>query len=302
MLKFIGENVEMIKVEKMKPRDRVMVILLSILAATIGYLYFQGSDILYSFCIFAILFTAFSLVIHQSIYERDENVELWIFKRVYNHWRFFEWREWIRKYPQIVGFVVPLLVWELIIISIIVLMFLILSLSFILSLWDAAKGNVLEFTTSLYHVVSIFVVLIFIVQALILYQQYRYKKQPAVEKIPPLWCLSKSKSNGNYFISIKNGGNTPIFNISQRVLEVLDDNMWIFPKIKFKDVRKDFLPRLDVGSEKEGIFEKNREEFKKMRLFVVLDAKSLGGYSMRLFFYKAEGRDDFSLVKVRYRS
>ena len=302
MLKFIGENVEMIKVEKMKPRDRVMVILLSILAATIGYLYFQGSDILYSFCIFAILFTAFSLVIHQSIYERDENVELWIFKRVYNHWRFFEWREWIRKYPQIVGFVVPLLVWELIIISIIVLMFLFLSLGFILSLWDAAKGNVLEFTTSLYHVASIFVVLIFIVQALILYQQYRYKKQPAVEKIPPLWCLSKSKSNGNHFISIKNGGNTPIFNISQRVLEVLDDNMWIFPKIKFKDVRKDFLPRLDVGSEKEGIFEKNREEFKKIRLFVVLDAKSLGGYSMRLFFYKSEGRDDFCLVKVRYRS
>ena len=279
-----------------------MVVILTILAATICYLYFQGSDILYSFCIFAIIFMAFYLVIHQSIYERDENVELWIFKRVYNHWRFFEWREWVRKHPQIVGFVVPLLVWELIFISIIVLMFLFLSLGFILSLWDAAKGNVLEFTTSLYHVASIFVVLIFIAQALILYQQYRYKKQPAVEKIPPLWCLSKSKSNGNYFISIKNGGNTPIFNISQRVLEVLDDNMWIFPKIKFKDVRKDFLPRLDVGSEKEGIFEKKREEFKKMRLFVVLDAKSLGGYSMRLFFYKSEGRDDFCLVKVRYRS
>ena len=297
-------NVEMIKVEKMKTRDRVMVIILSILAATLCYLYDQGSDILLDpFCIFAILFMAFSLVtIHQSISERDENVEQWIFKRVYNHWRFFEWREWIRKYSQIVGFVVPLLVWVLIFISIIIIIFLILSPSFILSLWDAAKGDVLEFTTSLYHVASIFVVLLFIAQTWILYQQHRYKKQPAVEKIPPLWCLSKSKSNGNYFISIKNGGNTPIFNISQRVLEVLDDNMWIFPKIKFKDVRKDFLPRLDVGSEKEGIFEKKREEFKKMRLFVVLDAKSLGGYSMRLFFYKAEGRDDFCLVKVRYRS
>ncbi|NQE45561.1 hypothetical protein C5S31_06025 [ANME-1 cluster archaeon GoMg2] len=283
----------MIKVEKMKTRDQVLVILLSILAATIGYLYFQGSDILYSFCIFAILFMAFSLVIHLSINERDNDVEQWIFKRVYSRWRIFEWREWIRTNPPIVLFVVSLLVLDLILISIIVFKFLIWSLIFILSLWDAAKGNVLTFTTSLYHVVSIIVILIFIAQALILYQQYRYKKQPAVEKIPPLWCLSKSKSNGNYFISIKNGGNTPIFNISQRVLEVLDDKLWIFPKIKFEDVRKDFLPRLDVGSEKEEIFEKNREEFKKMRLFVVLEAKSLGGYSMRLFFYKAGGRDDF---------
>jgi len=110
-----------------------------------------------------------------------------------------------------------------------------------------------------------------------------------------LWTLSKSKSDTDCHILLKNGGTAPIFDISYYVSKVLVKDIWGYKIPKSEEISKDFLPRLDGGFEKE-IFGKPTEEFKEMRLAVNISAKTLDGHSTRLLFYKAPEDVDFRLA------
>ena len=163
-----------------------------------------------------------------------------------------------------------------------------------LVLWIICDEDITKFSENISNFTSVILVFIFMAQAGIFYQQYRHMKQPLF-KAPLLWALSKSKSDTGCCILLKNGGTAPIFDILYHVSEVLVKDIWGYKIPKSEKISKDFLPRLDGGSEKE-IFEKPAEEFKEMRLAVYISAKTLDGHSTRLFFYKAPGDMDFRLA------
>lgn len=174
---------------------------------------------------------------------------------------------------------------------------LLLALLFLTLLWFSCDQDIIKFGESLNNYMSIILGLILMAQVWIVYQQYRHMKQPFF-KASLLWTLSKSNSDTDCCILLKNGGTAPIFNISYRILKVLVKDRWgykEYKKIKSEEISEYFLPRLDGGFEKE-ILEKPIEEFEKMRLAVYISAKTLDGHSTRLFFYKAPEDVDFRLA------
>ena len=171
---------------------------------------------------------------------------------------------------------------------------LFLALLFSTLLWFSCDQDIIKFGESLNNYMSIILGLILMAQVWIVYQQYRHMKQPFF-KAPLLWALSKSNSDTDCGILLKNGGTAPIFNISYHISKVLVKDRWGYKTTKSEEISKDLLPRLDVGSEK-VILENPTEEFKEIRLAVYLRAKTLDGHSTRLFFYKARGDMDFRLA------
>jgi hypothetical protein len=231
-------------------------------------------------------------IILLEIFWPREDLESWIYESLQTKWKFQEHVGTFFRYSEKFGLLLMLLP----IIYIIVIPVVILLLLF----WIICGGNIAKFSEMVYNFMSIILVFIFTAQTWIFYHQYRHMKQSPLEKTL-IWAFSKSKDDGASSISIKNGGTAPVFNISYQISEVLPPtNIWKFKKIALKEISKDFLPVFDSGSEKK-VFETPMGEFIKMRLTMTLRAKSLGGYSTRLIFYKAKDRDDFHLVNVKYR-
>jgi len=229
-------------------------------------------------------------VILLAIFEPRENLELWVYEKMQTKQGYRKRVNTIFSYLDILMPILPIIPIILIPIALLMLLF-----------WFICEGDITKFIKTLSDFASIILVAIFIVQTCIFYYQYSYMKESHLKKIPLFWIFSKSIHDDNCGIFLKNGDNVPIFNISYQISEILVKDIWIFKKIENRIVSKDFLPRLDGGFEKR-IFENPTEEFKKMRLTVVLSAKSLEGHSMHLFFYKSPRDKDFILSKVKYRS
>ena len=228
-------------------------------------------------------------VILLAIFEPRENLELWVYEKIQTKWEYRERVNTIFNYLDILMPILPIIPIILIPIALLMLLF-----------WFICEGDITKFIKTLSDSASIILVAIFIVQTCIFYYQYRYMKESHL-KTPLLWIFSKSINDDNCGIFLKNGDDAPIFNISYKISEILVKDRWKFKEREDRKVSKDFLSRLDGESEKK-IFEKPVEEFKKMRLTVVLSAKSLDGYSTHLFFYKSPRDKDFRLSKVKYRS
>jgi hypothetical protein len=226
-----------------------------------------------------------------EIFWPRENLESWIYESLQTKWKFREHRETVFRYSEKFSFLLMLLP---------IIYIILIPVAFLLLLfWVISKGDIAKFSEMVNNFMSVILVFIFIAQTWIFYHQYRYMTQSPLEK-PLIWAFSKSNDDGASSISIKNGGTTPVFNISYQISEVPPPtNIWEFKKIALKERSKHFLPILDSGSEKK-VFETSTGEFIKMRLTMTLRAKSLGGYSTRLFFYKAKDKDDFRLANVKY--
>ena len=177
---------------------------------------------------------------------------------------------------------------------IVLVLVLVLAFYFGIVLWISGDGDISKFGENINNYMSVILVFIFMAQAWIFYQQYRHMKQPFF-KTPLLWALSKSNSDTDCCILLKNGGTAPIFDISYRILEVLVNDRWGYKTTKSEEISKDLLPRLDSIS-KRKIFENPTEKFKEMRLAVYISAKTLDGHSTRLLFYKAPRDLDFRLA------
>ena len=228
-----------------------------------------------------------------EIFEPRENLERWIYEGIQTKWKFQGHVERVFRYSEKFSLLLMLL-------SPIITIILIPIVFLLLLFWYTCERDITKFIKTLSDFASITLVLIFMVQTGIFYYQYRYMKESRL-KTPLFWIFSKSINDANCGIFLKNGNNAPIFNISYRISEILVKDRWKFKKREDRNVSKDFLSRLDGESEKK-IFEKPTEGFKKMRLTVVLSAKSLEGHSMHLFFYKSPRDKDFILSKVKYRS
>lgn len=228
-------------------------------------------------------------IILLAIFEPRENLERWVYEKIQTKWKSHEHADTIFKYLDILMPLLPIIPIILIPIYLLMLLF-----------WFICEGDIIEFSETLSNLMSVILVAIFIVQTCIFYYQYCYMKESRL-KTHLLWIFSKSINNDNCGIFLKNGGNVPLFNISYQISEILVKDRWKFKKREDRGVSKDFLSRLDGESEKK-IFEKPAEEFKKMRLTVVLSAKSLEGHSMHLFFFKSPRDKDFILSKVKYSS
>lgn len=241
------------------------------------------------------LVLAISIYICFETYTQRANLESWIYFRIRSEWKFTE--------KHISTLFLPFSLDSLLVtirsmvFSIALLLALLLALGLLIVLWFSCDQDPSKFGESLNNYISIILVFIFMAQAWIFYQQYRHMKQPLF-KTPLFWMLSKSNSDTDCCILLKNGENVPIFNISYRILEVLVKDGWVFKKVKSEEISQEFLPILDGGSEKK-IFENPTEEFKEMRLAVhIINAETLDGHSMRLSFYKARGDMDFSLAGI----
>ena len=231
-------------------------------------------------------------IILLEIFLPRENLERWIYESLQTKWKFQEHVGTFFRYSE--KFSLFLMFLPIIYIILIPVAFL------LLLFWVICEGDIAKFSETIYNFMSIILVFIFMAQTWIFYHQYRYMKQPRL-KPPLVWAFSKPKSNDNCCIFLKNGGNAPAFNMSYQISEVLIKDLWKFKKTELKEITKGFLSRLDSESEKE-IFEKSKGEFVKKRLSMILSAKSLDGYSILLFFYKAGGKDEVRLAKVKYRS
>ena len=222
-----------------------------------------------------------------EVHSQRANLESWVYLHIQAIWKFREKPISLLYYPlpHLLPVLLPLLV---------------VAVLFCLSLlWSISDDDVSKFIENISNFTSVILVFIFMVQAWIFYQQYRHMTKPFF-KTTLLWALSKSHGDTDCCILLKNGGTAPIFNISYRILEVLVKDRWGYKgykKVKSEEISKDFLPRLDGGSEKE-IFENPAEEFKEIRLAVYLSAKTLEGHSTSLFFYKAPGAMDFRLAGI----
>ena len=218
-----------------------------------------------------------------DIYSQRADLENWVYSRIRTIWKFREKPISTLLYhlgPGLLLGVLPLLVT-----AVLVCVFV---------LWVICDEDIIKFGENISNFTSVILVFIFMAQTWIFYQQYRHMKQPLF-KTPLFWTLSKSKSDTDCCILLKNGGTAPIFDILYHVSEVLVKDIWGFKITKSEEISKYFLPRLDGGFEKE-ILENPAEEFKEMRLTVYLSAKTLDGHSTRLLFYKAPGDLDFHLA------
>ncbi len=211
------------------------------------------------------------------------DLENWVYFHIRTTWKFREKPISILLYhlgPGLLLGVLPLLVTVVLVCA--------------LALWIICDKDTTKFSENISNFTSVILVLIFMAQTWIFYQQYRHMKQPLF-KTPLFWTLSKSKSDTDCCILLKNGGTAPIFDILYHVSEVLVKDIWGYKITKSEEISKYFLPRLDGGLEKE-IFGKSTKEFKEMRLAVYLSAKTLDGHSTSLLFYKAPGDLDFHLA------
>ena len=223
-----------------------------------------------------------------DIYLQRKDPEKWAYASLQSEWKFIE--NPLSTRPFDIRLV------SLLVLTIVMVLALVLALVpyFGTALWIICDEDISKFSENISNFTSVILVLIFMAQTWIFYHQYHHMKQPFF-KAPLFWTLFKPKDDTDCGILLKNGGNVPIFNISYHISEVLVKGRWGYKKAKSEEISKDFLPRLDGGSEKE-LFEKPTEEFKKMRLAVYLSAKTLDGHSTRLFFYKAPGAMDFRLA------
>ena len=242
----------------------------------------------------AVILWGIVTIISFDMYLQRADLEKWVYGRLQSEWKLIE-KPLSTFLPHIS--LVSLLAATIFLAFIITLaLALVLASYFGIVLWISCDGDISKFGENINNYMSIILVLIFIAQTWIFYHQYHHMKQPLF-KTPSFWTLSKSNSDTDFCILLKNGGNAPIFNISYRILEVSVNDRCGYKTTKSEEISKDLLPRLDGGSEKE-IFENPAEEFKEMRLAVYLSAKTLDGHSTRLFFYKARGDVDFRLVGV----
>ena len=242
-----------------------------------------------------VLFLGIYAYICVEIYLQCTSIENWVYFRIRSEWKFTENHSSTLFLPYSLASLLAEI--RSMVFSIARLLALLLALGLLIALWFSCKQDPSKFGESLNNYMSIILVFIFMAQAWIFYQQYRHMKQPLF-KTPLFWTLSKSNSDTDCCILLKNGENIPIFNISYRILEVLVKDGWVFKKVKSEEISQEFLPILDGGSEKK-IFEKPTEEFKEMRLAVhIINAETLDGHSMRLSFYKARGDMDFRLAGI----
>jgi hypothetical protein len=230
-------------------------------------------------------------VISFGKYLQHADLENWVCTFIQYEWKHIE--KPISALPSRLSFVLLVAIRFVVPIIAISLAIKLVSI-FVYILWIVCDNDISKFGENINNYMSIILVFIFMAQAWIFYQQYHHMKQPFF-KAPLLWTLSKSKSDTDCCILLKNGRTAPIFNILYYVSEVLVTDIWGFKIPKPEEISKDFLPRLDDGFEKE-IFGKPTEEFKEMRLAVNISAKTLDGHSTRLLFYKAPGDVDFSLA------
>jgi hypothetical protein len=231
-------------------------------------------------------------IISLNTYLQRAYLEEWVCVGLQSEWKYIE--KPLSKLPFHIS-LVSLFAAIIFTASIIVLVLaLVLASYFGIVLWISCDGDISKFGENINNYTSIILVFIFMAQAWIFYQQYRHMKQPFF-KAPLFWTLSKSNSDTDCCILLKNGGNAPIFNISYHILEVSVNDILGYKIIKSKEISNYFLPRLDGGFEKE-IFGKPTKEFKEMRLAVYLSVKTLDGHSTSLFFYKAPGDLDFRLA------
>jgi len=236
-----------------------------------------------------------SVYICIDTYNQRANLENWVYSRIRSEWRFTENHFSTLFLPFSLASLLAAI--RSIVFSIALLLALLPALYLLVVLWFNCDQDISKFGESLNNYMSIILVLIFMAQAWIFYQQYRHMKQPLF-KTPLFWTLSKSNSDTDCCILLKNDENVPIFNISYRILEVLVKDGWVCKKVKSEEISQEFLPILDGGSEKK-IFEKPTEEFKEMRLAVhIINAETLDGHSMHLSFYKARGDMDFHLAGI----
>jgi len=228
-------------------------------------------------------------------YTQRANLEYWVYYHIRSKWEFTENHSSTLLLP--ISLVSLLAAIISLVFNMALLLALLLALYLLIVLWLSCDQDINKFGESLNNYISIILVLIFTGQTWIFYHQYRHMKQPFF-KTPLFWTLSKSHSDTDCCILLKNGESFPIFNISYSILEVLVKDGWVFKKVKSEEISQDFLPILDGGSEKK-IFEKPTEEFKEMRLAVyIISAETLDGHSMRLSFYKARGDMDFHLAGI----
>ena len=230
-----------------------------------------------------------------EIYLQSENLENWIYFRIRSEWKFTENHSSALFLPislaSLLVAIIPM------VFRVACLLALLSALPFLIVLWINCGREISKFGESLNNYMSIVLGLILVAQVWIVYQQYRHMKQPPF-KTPLFWTLSKSHSDTDCCILLKNGENVPIFNISYNILEVLVKDGWVYKKVKSEKISHDFLPILDGGSEKK-IFEKPTEEFKEMRLAVnIICAETLDGHSIRMSFYKVRGDMDFHLAGI----
>ena len=242
--------------------------------------------------IIPVLLWGIVIFISLDIYLQRADLEKWLYDRLKSEWKFIG--NPLSTHLFNLSFVSLFATTIFIVFIIVLYLALVLALYFGIVLWISCDGDISKFSENISNFTSVILVFIFMAQAWIFYQQYCHMKQPFF-KAPLLWTLSKSKSDTDCCILLKNGGTAPIFDILYHVSEVLVKDIWGYKITKSKEISKDFLPRLDGGSEKE-ILEKPTKEFKEMRLAVYLSAKTLDGHSTRLFFYKAPGDMDFRLA------
>ena len=251
--------------------------------------------------IITILLWGSIIFISSDIYLQRADLENWVCVRLQSEWEYVEKPISILSFHPI--FVLLFAATRFMVPIIVIGLAISLALVFVYVLWIGCDDDISEFGENINNYTSIILVFVFMAQAWIFYQQYHHMKQPLF-KTPLLWALSKSNSDTDCCILLKNDGTAPVFNISYHILKVSVNDRWGYKTIKSEEISKDLLPRLDSGSEKE-IFEKPTEDFKEptedskeMGLAVDISAKTLDGYGTRLFFYKAIRDIDFRLVGV----
>ena len=241
--------------------------------------------------IIVLLWFSISLISFNMFVQRAD-LENWVCACLQSEWKYIETP--LSKLPSHLRFVSLFAAIPFTAFIIVLVLALVLASYCGIVLWISCDGDISKFGENINNYTSIILIFIFMAQAWIFYQQYRHMKQPFF-KAPLFWILSKSNSDTDCCILLKNGGNAPIFNISYHILEVSVNDIWGYKIIKSKKISDYFLPRLGGGFEKE-IFGKPTKEFKEMRLAVYLSVKTLDGHSTSLFFYKAPGDLDFRLA------
>ncbi len=186
-----------------------------------------------------------SIYICFETYTQRANLENWVYFRIRAEWKFTE--NHFSTFFLPIRLVSLLAAIKSMLFRIALLLALLLALGLLILLWFSCDQDISKFGESLNNYIYIILIFIFLAQAWIFYQQYRHMKQPLFKT--PLFCaLSKSNSDTDCCILLKNGENAPIFNISYRILEVLVKDGWVYKKVKSEEISQEFLPILDGGS------------------------------------------------------